>query len=109
MSALAASIEAQSDLPRTARRVEPAQRLHSDAEVLEAAQRVAKSLAEGAAARDSQRLLPERELDQVSGAGLWAMNLPRAHGGAAVSYATVARVFAILSAADASILSLIHI
>ncbi|WP_208509279.1 SfnB family sulfur acquisition oxidoreductase [Variovorax paradoxus] len=59
--------------------------------------------AEGAAARDSQRLLPERELDQVSGAGLWAMNLPRAHGGAAVSYATVARVFALLSAADASI------
>ncbi len=103
MSALAASIEVQAELPRTARRVEPAQRLRSDAEVLEAAQRVARSLAEGAAARDSQRLLPERELDQVSGAGLWAMNLPRAHGGAAVSYATVARVFAILSAADASI------
>lgn len=88
---------------RTARAAQPAHVLRSDDEVLDAAHRVAGVLAEGAAARDSGRILPERELDLVSGAGLWAMNLPRAYGGAGVSYATVAQVFAILSAADASI------
>lgn len=88
---------------RTARRVEPARVLASDAEVIGTARRVAERLAPGAAVRDSERILPERELDLVSSAGLWAMNLPRGHGGAGVSYATVIKVFAIISAADASI------
>lgn len=88
---------------RTARAVAPAQVLRDDAEVLDAARRIAGFIVEGAAARDRERILPERELDLVSGAGIWAMNVPRAHSGAGVSYATVAQVFALLSAADASI------
>ena len=103
MSALVARIGERFADPRTARAVQAAQVLRSDAEVLDAAQRVAALLVEGAAVRDRERILPERELDLVSGAGLWAMNVPCAHGGAGVSYATVAQVFAILSAADASI------
>ena len=53
--------------------------------------------------RDRDRRLPWVELDAFSQSGLWAMNVPKAYGGAAVSYATVARVFAIIASGDASI------
>ena len=99
---LSAASERRAD-PRTARAVQAAQVLRGDADVLDTARRIARLLADGAALRDRDRILPEQELDLVSAAGLWAMNVPRAHGGAGVSYATVAQVFAILSAADASI------
>lgn len=104
MNAVLASVtKRQKSNHHTARAVQAAQVLRSDAEVLQAAHRIAGLIADGAAERDRERILPERELDLVSGAGLWAMNVPREHGGAGVSYATVAQVFAILSAADASI------
>jgi SfnB family sulfur acquisition oxidoreductase len=113
MNAVLASVTKRRELPyqtaqsaqsaQTARAVLAAQVLRSDAEALLAAHRIAGLIAGGAAERDRERILPERELDLVSGAGLWAMNVPTAHGGAGVSYATVAQVFAILSAADASI------
>lgn len=103
MNAVLASVSKRAAGPRTARDVQRAQVLRDDAEVLDTARRVARLIAEGSAVRDRERILPEQELDIVSGAGLWAMNVPRAHGGAGVSYATVAQVFAILSAADASI------
>jgi SfnB family sulfur acquisition oxidoreductase len=103
MSAVLASVSKRRAGHRTAREVQAAQVLRSDAEVLETARRIARLLADGAALRDRDRILPTQELDVVSGAGLWAMNVPRAHGGAGVSYATVAQVFALLSAADASI------
>ncbi|HEX7867323.1 MAG TPA: SfnB family sulfur acquisition oxidoreductase [Variovorax sp.] len=102
-AALASVTKRQQSNHRTARTVQAAQVLRSDAEVLQAAHRIAGLIAQGAAERDRERILPERELDLVSGSGLWAMNVPREHGGAGVSYATVAQVFAILSAADASI------
>lgn len=104
MNAVLASVtKRQQPGHRTARAVQAAQVLRSDAEVLQAARRIAGLIAEGSAERDRDRILPEPELDLVSGAGLWAMNVPREHGGAGVSYATVAQVFSILSAADASI------
>lgn len=104
MNAVLASVtKRQQPAHRTARAVQAAQVLRSDAEVLQAARRIAGLIAEGSAERDRDRILPEPELDLVSGAGLWAMNVPREHGGAGVSYATVAQVFAILSEADASI------
>ena len=103
MNAVLASVTKRELAHRTTRPVHAAQVLRSDAEVLQTAHRIASLIADGAAYRDRERVLPARELDLVSGAGLWAMNLPREHGGAGVSYATVAQVFAILSAADASI------
>ena len=103
MNAVLASVSMRPAGHRTARAVQATQVLGGDADVLDTAHRIARLLSDGAAIRDRDRILPERELDVVSGAGLWAMNVPRAYGGAGVSYATVAQVFAILSAADASI------
>lgn len=103
MNAVLASVSKRRAGHRTARAVQAAQVLRGDADVLDTARCIARLLADGASIRDRERILPEQELDVVSGAGLWAMNVPRAYGGASVSYATVAQVFAILSAADASI------
>ena len=103
MSAVLASVSKRRAGHRTARAVQAAQVLRGDADALDTAHRIARLLADGAALRDRDRILPAQELDVVSGAGLWAMNVPRVHGGAGVSYVTVAQVFAILSAADASI------
>ncbi|WP_341807759.1 SfnB family sulfur acquisition oxidoreductase [Paraburkholderia caledonica] len=77
--------------------------LRSDDEALHTAQVLAERFAVDAARRDSERILPVKELDACSQAGLWAMTVPREYGGAQVSYATVAQVFAILAAADPSI------
>jgi len=77
--------------------------VRSDAEAIEIATALAASFALGAARRDAERILPSAELDQFSQSGLWAITVPKAFGGAEVSYATVAKVIEIISAADASI------
>ena len=81
----------------------PAHVLRDDAEAIAVATRLAASFAEGASERDRDRRLPWDELDLFSQSGLWSMNVPKADGGPGVSYATVARVFAIIAAGDASI------
>ena len=86
-----------------ARPEQPAHRLSDDAEAIAIATRLAAQFATDGAARDRDRRLPWAELDVFSQSGLWAMNVPKADGGAGVSYATVARVFAIVAAGDASI------
>ncbi|MET0179633.1 MAG: SfnB family sulfur acquisition oxidoreductase [Novosphingobium sp.] len=75
----------------------------SDAEALAVAQRLAVRLSEGASARDIARTVPFEPLEWLSEAGLFGITVPREHGGADVSYETLARVFQILSAADAAI------
>ena len=77
-------------------------RIASDAQALEAAHRLADAVRIGAAARDHERRLPWAELDQWSASGLGGITVPRAFGGAGVSYATLAQVFVILNTADAS-------
>ncbi len=77
--------------------------IHSDAEAIEAARALAPVLAEGAVDRDRDRILPRRELDLFSSTGLWGITVPRAYGGAEVSFETVAEVIAIISEADPSI------
>ncbi len=81
----------------------PARVIRSDAEAIEAARLLAPVLAEGAVARDRDRILPRGELDLFSSSGLWGMTVPRAHGGAEVSFETVSEVIAIISEADPSI------
>ena len=84
----------------------PATRAHilrDDAEAIAVATRLAATFADGASERDRDRRLPWDELDLFSGSGLWSMNVPVADGGPGVSYATVARVFAIIASGDASI------
>ena len=74
-----------------------------DAEALAVAARLAADFAVDAARRDRERILPGAELDRMSDAGLFAITVPRRHGGAGVSAGTVARVIALLSGADGSI------
>ena len=95
----------QDDLPSpiAPRPASPAHRLANDAEAIAIAERLAADFAREGAVRDRDRRLPWVELDAFSQSGLWAMNVPKAYGGAAVSYATVARVFAIIASGDASI------
>ena len=77
-----------------------AHRIGSDAEALDIARTLAAEFAVDAAERDRTRRLPGAELDRFSGSGLWGITIPRAYGGAEVSFATLAEVIAIISAAD---------
>jgi SfnB family sulfur acquisition oxidoreductase len=77
-----------------------ADRIRSDEEALTVARQLAAEFAEEAAERDRERRLPAKELDRFSGSGLWAITVPKAYGGAGVSFATLAEVIAIISAAD---------
>ena len=75
-------------------------RLKTDQEALDAARELAALFAPGASERDRERRLPWDELDLWSESGLGAITIPREHGGADVSYATLAEIFVVLSAAD---------
>jgi SfnB family sulfur acquisition oxidoreductase len=81
----------------------PVRRIRDDAEALTVVDEVAAKLAEGAAERDRERILPYEEMELLSQAGLFAITVPEEYGGAGVRAYTVARVIATLSAADGSI------
>ena len=72
----------------------------SDAEAIAVASQLADEFRVEAAQRDRERRLPAEELDRFSGSGLWAITVPKAYGGAGVSFATLAEVIAVISAAD---------
>jgi len=76
--------------------------LDSAAAIAEAA-RLAAEIAAGAADRDAHRVLPEAELDRLSVAGLLAITVPAAYGGADVPVATLVEVVRLLSAADPNV------
>ena len=80
-----------------------AHRIASDTEAIRVARGLAAEFAVESAGRDRDRRLPVAELDRFSGSGLWAVTVPRTYGGAGVSFATLAKVIAIISAADPSI------
>lgn len=85
------------------RPVTPAHVIGSDEEAIRIAERLAASFKVGAALRDREGLLPVAELDAYSQSGLWSINVPKAYGGPEVSYATLAKVIAIIAAADPAI------
>lgn len=89
--------------PPRPRPSQPAHVIRSDAEAIEVARRLAPLLAENSALRDREGLLPLDELDAYSQSGLWGITVPKAYGGAQVSYATLAQVIRILAEADSSI------
>lgn len=80
-----------------------AHRISTDAEAVAIARDLAADFAVEAAERDRERRLPAAELDRFSGSGLWGITVPRDYGGAGVSFATLAKVIATISAADPSI------
>ncbi|MGH8379815.1 SfnB family sulfur acquisition oxidoreductase [Pseudomonas sp.] len=78
----------------------PAKVLRNDAEALQAAHELAEVARSQAARRDQQRKLPWAEIEQFTRSGLGSISIPRAYGGAQVSFVTIAEVFRIISAAD---------
>jgi SfnB family sulfur acquisition oxidoreductase len=77
--------------------------IRSDAEAIDIAKALAAEFALGAAERDRERILPAAELDRFSKSGLWGITIPKVYGGAGVSFATLAEVIELISAADPSI------
>ena len=77
--------------------------IHSDAEAIAVAHKLAARFAIEASVRDRDRRLPVAELDEFSASGLWGITVPKEYGGAGVSYVTVAEVIKIISAADSSL------
>jgi SfnB family sulfur acquisition oxidoreductase len=86
-----------------ARRRAQARLLKSDGDAIAAAHEVADRIAQGAILRDRERKLPNEEMDMLSDAGLLAITVPRAYGGAGVRTQTLAEVIAIIAAADGSV------
>lgn len=74
-----------------------------DAEALAVAASLAEEFRADASARDVERRLPRAELDRLSASGLLAVTVPAEHGGADVSAETLAEIFRLLAAADASL------
>ncbi|MDH0749456.1 SfnB family sulfur acquisition oxidoreductase [Pseudomonas sp. GD03842] len=81
----------------------PATVLRDDAEALAAARDLAAQVRQTAADRDRERQLPWAEIEAFTRSGLGGISIPRAFGGAQVSFETIAKVFAILSAADPAV------
>jgi alkylation response protein AidB-like acyl-CoA dehydrogenase len=77
-----------------------AHRIASDEEALAVAHELAGKFVVEAPDRDRERRLPAKELDRSSESSLWAITVPKAYGGADVSFATLAEVIAVISAAD---------
>jgi SfnB family sulfur acquisition oxidoreductase len=75
----------------------------SDAEAIAVARDVAAELLRDSIARDRDRRLPLEEMVLLSASGLLAIGVPRSHGGAGASFATISEVIRILSQADGPI------
>ncbi|MBB6421938.1 hypothetical protein HDC93_007572 [Streptomyces sp. AK010] len=74
-----------------------------DAEALAVAAELAVEFRREAAERDVRRRLPHAELDRLSASGLPAVSVPAEFGGADVGAGTLAEIFRMLAAADASL------
>ncbi len=74
-----------------------------DLEALALAAALAGEFRTGASARDAGRRLPRAELDRLSASGLLAVTVPAEYGGADVTQETLAEIFRLLAAADASL------
>lgn len=77
-----------------------------DASALRVAKALAAGFAEGAGQRDRERIHPLEEFKLLASSGLLASVVPKAYGGAGISYATAARAVATIAGADASIAQL---
>ncbi|MFF7770434.1 SfnB family sulfur acquisition oxidoreductase [Streptomyces massasporeus] len=74
-----------------------------DAEALAVAAELAAEFRKEAAERDVRRRLPHAELERLSASGLSAVSVPAEFGGADVGAGTLAEIFRLLAAADASL------
>ncbi|TGQ16815.1 MULTISPECIES: SfnB family sulfur acquisition oxidoreductase [unclassified Mesorhizobium] len=95
--------KAAAAVPPVPRPATAAHIIKDDAEAIAVAHRLAAEFVKESSKRDRERIWPVAELDQFSQSGLWSINVPKAFGGPEVSYATLAKVIEIISAADSSI------
>ncbi|RUU23518.1 SfnB family sulfur acquisition oxidoreductase [Mesorhizobium sp. M7A.T.Ca.TU.009.01.3.2] len=95
--------KASAAVPPVARPTAPAHIIKDDAEAIAIAHALAAEFVKDSSRRDRERIWPVAELDAFSQSGLWSINVPRAFGGPELSYATLAKVIEIVSAADSSI------
>ncbi len=77
--------------------------ISSDEQALIIASDLADDFKRDSALRDRERLLPHAELDAFSRSGLWGISVPKEYGGAGVSNVTLAKVIALIAAADGSL------
>ena len=77
--------------------------IQDDAQAIAVAHELAARLAQGAPERDRERRLPYEEIEWFSQSGLWAITVPKAYGGAGVSFVTLTEVIKIIAAADPSL------
>jgi SfnB family sulfur acquisition oxidoreductase len=77
--------------------------IQDDAQAIAVAHELAGRLAQGAPERDRERRLPHEEIEWFSQSGLWAITVPKAYGGAGVSFVTLTEVIKIVAAADPSL------
>jgi SfnB family sulfur acquisition oxidoreductase len=89
-------------------RLSHAHRIASDQEALSVSRALAQKFAVGAAQRDRERLLPQGELGEFSGSGLWAISIPKVFGGAGATHTTIVEVFRTIAEADPSIAQIAH-
>lgn len=81
----------------------PAAIIRDDEHAIAAAHELAARLVQQASERDRERRLPYEEIDWFSQSGLWAITVPKAYGGAGVSFQTLTEVIKIIAAADPSL------
>ncbi|MGF6727087.1 SfnB family sulfur acquisition oxidoreductase [Paraburkholderia sp. GAS41] len=77
--------------------------IQDDAQAIAVAHELAARLGPGAPERDRERRLPHEEIEWFSQSGLWAITVPKAYGGAGVSFVTLTEVIKIVAAADPSL------
>ncbi|NGO06635.1 SfnB family sulfur acquisition oxidoreductase [Streptomyces sp. HC44] len=77
--------------------------INGDDEALAVAAELAADFRKDAAERDARRRLPHAELERLSASGLLAVTVPAEFGGADVRAETLAEIFRLLGAADASL------
>lgn len=77
-------------------------------EAVEVATRIAAHLAATSVERDRDRVLPAREVDDLSASGLLAVTVPAAHGGAELPVEVLVEVFRILATGDPSVAQVPH-
>ncbi|MBJ2149512.1 SfnB family sulfur acquisition oxidoreductase [Paracoccus sp. IB05] len=96
-------VNSDDPVPARPRPSQPAYVLKDEADAIRVATELAAELAKDAALRDREGLLPLRELDLYSQSGLWSIIVPQEYGGPGLSYATLAKVIAIVASGDPSV------
>jgi SfnB family sulfur acquisition oxidoreductase len=90
-------------VPPRPRPATPPHLLKDDADAIAVATELAAKLAQGAALRDREGLLPLVEVDLYSQSGIWSILIPKRYGGPGLSHATLAKAISIVASGDPAV------